>query len=428
MYRCVRKIVVGMSGGVDSTVSALLLRQQGFEVEGVFMRNWDGVDETGICTADKDCEEAERIATKLGIKFQVVNFVKEYWNEVFAELIDDYSAGLTPNPDILCNSKIKFKHFHDYAFEKIGCDAIATGHYARNSYGQILEHRPPTAARGGDDGRHDVANAQLLKSLDRTKDQTFFLSQIPQNALRNTIFPIGELTKTVVKQIAIQAGFANIAAKKESMGICFVGKKKAAGRRGFQEFMAEYIDARPGQFIDIDTNEVTGTHNGVHQWTIGQRTRIKRGSSPYFVVAKDAANSVIWVASEMDHPALYSDSFFTGSPHWIEGVPPAELLARANDHTMAGEFRFQNVAPLTQCMVSFNNSSTSNWEYVDRNSLIVSIPEPIKAITPGQFAVFYKGDVCLGSARIQRAGPSLYTLNTGDCRTILRAAARDRPS
>jgi len=409
MYRGVRRVVVGMSGGVDSTVSALLLKQRGLEVVGVFMKNWDGVDETGVCTADKDCEEAARVAEKLGIKFLVANFVKEYWTEVFSDLIEDYQAGLTPNPDVLCNSRIKFTHFHDYAMNQIGCDAIATGHYARNSYGENLELRT-----------EDVLNpAFLLKSVDRTKDQTFFLSQMPQAALRNTMFPVGELPKGVVKQIAKQAGFPEIAAKKESMGICFVGKKKGAGGRGFQDFIGEYIDPKPGVFVDLDTAETVGSHNGVHQWTIGQRLRIKRGTQPYYVVHKDSERNVIQVVSEQDHPALYADCFFTKSPHWISG-PPEALTSRAADKTLNCEFRFQNVAPLTKCVMSYNMSSTSNWEFTTRESLVISVPEPVKAITPGQFSAFYKGDVCLGSARIERPGPSLYTLNVGNCRTNIR--------
>nr|ALS04309.1 mitochondrial tRNA-specific 2-thiouridylase 1 [Acartia pacifica] len=406
LRRGVRRVVLGMSGGVDSTVSAILLRQRGLEVIGVFMRNWDGVDETGVCSADKDCEEAERIANQIGVKFHVVNFVKEYWNEVFTDLIEDYSAGLTPNPDVLCNSRLKFTHFHDYALNTIGCDAVATGHYARNSLGDNLESTSNSPAF-------------LLQAIDRTKDQTFFLSQIPQSALKKTIFPVGELTKKVVKEIARQSGFPEIADKKESMGICFVGKKKSPGRRGFQEFIAEYIDPKLGNFIDIDTGAVVGTHNGVHQWTIGQRTKLKLKDQAYFVVSKDATRNVIQVASDPNHPALYSDSFFTLSPHWISGAPD-ELLSFSSQKTLACEFRCQNMAPLTSCHVSYNMSSTSNWEYMDRDRLIVSVAEPLRSITPGQFSVFYKGDVCLGSARIDRPGPSLYTLNIGNCRTKIR--------
>lgn len=409
----VKRVVLGMSGGVDSTVSALLLKKRGFEVVGVFMRNWDGVDETGVCTADKDCEEAERVASKLNIKFHVVNFVKEYWNEVFTDLIDDYSAGLTPNPDILCNSRLKFTHFHNYANESIGCDAVATGHYARNSYGENFENEK--------EGRP----AYLLQAVDRTKDQSFFLSQIPQQALQKSMFPVGELTKKVVKEIARHAGFEDIADKKESMGICFVGKKNAPGRRGFQEFIAEYIDENPGNFVDIDTGAVVGQHRGVHQWTIGQKTKLRVKDFAYFVSSKDTSSNVIQVCSDSEHPSLYSDSFFTLSPHWISG-PPGELSSRACDKTLQCQFRFQNTAVLTNCHICYNMSSTSggNWEYMDKDRLIVATTEPLRAITPGQFAVFYKGDVCLGCARIERPGPSLYTLNIANCRDTFRNKAK----
>jgi len=407
----VKRVVLGMSGGVDSTVSAILLKRRGYEVIGVFMRNWDGVDETGVCTADKDCEEAERVASTLGIKFNVVNFVKEYWNEVFTDLIEDYSAGLTPNPDILCNSRIKFTHFHDYAMNGIGCDAVATGHYARNSYGENLE------------GRGGVDPAFLLQAVDRTKDQSFFLSQINQEALQNTMFPIGEITKKVVKEMARQAGFPEIANKKESMGICFVGKKNSPNGRGFQDFISEYINDKPGDMVDIDTGDIVGIHKGVHHWTVGQRTKVQVDDRPFFVVTKDAATNVIQVASDQYHPSLYSDCFFTLSPHWISGAPD-QLLSTASDKTLACSFRFQNTAILTNCHMSYNMSSTGNWEFMDRDRLIVSVAEPLKAITPGQFSVFYKGDICLGSARIERSGPSLYTLNIGNCRDKYRNKAK----
>lgn len=407
----VKRVVLGMSGGVDSTVSAILLKRRGFEVIGVFMRNWDGVDETGVCTADKDCEEAERVASKLDIKFNVVNFVKEYWNEVFTDLIEDYSAGLTPNPDILCNSRLKFTHFHEYAKNKIGCDAVATGHYARNSYGENLE------------GREHGGPAYLLQAVDRTKDQTFFLSQINQHALQNSMFPVGEITKKVVKEIARQSGFPEIANKKESMGICFVGKKQASGRRGFQDFISEYIAAKPGVMIDIDTGDVVGQHKGVHQWTVGQKTKITLDDRPFYVVSKDAKTNVIQVAGDQYHPSLYSDSFFTTSSHWISGAPD-QLASSASDKTLSCSFRFQNTAVLTNCLLSYNMSSTSNWEFMDRNRLIVSVAEPLKAIVPGQFSVFYQGDVCLGSSRIERPGPSLYTLNIGNCRNKYREKAK----
>jgi len=385
-------------------VSAILLKKRGFEVVGAFMKNWDGVDETGVCTADKDCEEAERVAKNLGIQFQTVNLVKEYWNEVFEDLLEDYKQGLTPNPDVLCNSRVKFSHFYNHAMNNIGCDAIATGHYARNSYGQDLEFASNSQP------------AQLLKSVDRTKDQTFFLSQMPQEALRKTMFPVGELPKDVVKKIAYQSGFPEIANKKESMGICFVGKKSAPGKRGFQEFISEYVPENPGNFVNIDTGEVLGRHAGLHHWTLGQKTKLNIDEKKYVVVDKDLKSNEIKVADDTKHPSLYTENFFTSTPHWIAGAPD-QLRSPSSDRSMEAEFRFQNMSPLTQCVMSFNMSSTSNWEYLDQSSLVVSTAEPMRAVTPGQFAAFYLGDQCLGSARIVRPGPSLYVLNIKNCRT-----------
>jgi len=392
MTGIMKRVVVGMSGGVDSTVSALLLRQRGYEVIGVFMRNWDGRDETGHCTADKDCQMAESVAKKLGIKFHEVNLVKEYWTEVFQELVEDYKHGLTPNPDILCNSKVKFTHFFDYAINTIGCDAIATGHYARNSFGADLE-RSCTSMK-----------ASLLKSVDRTKDQTFFLSQIPQEALRKTIFPVGNLWKSEVKDIAREAGFGVIADKKESMGICFVGKKVGSGGRGFQEFMSEYVVDRPGRFVCLETGRDLGKHAGVHQWTIGQRCRINRDYRSFFVASKDSLTNEVFLVDDSQHPALYTETFYTGVPHWIGDVPlelENPLLLRRPSEV---EFRFQNMSPLTRC------SLVSDKE---NSELRVSVSEPQRAVTPGQFAAFYLGKVCLGSGRIVRAGEHLQSISEG---------------
>ena len=411
MLGAVKRVVVGMSSGVDSTVSAILLKNKGYEVVGAFMKNWDGLDETGVCTADADCESAENIAKKLGIKFHVINLVKEYWTEVFEDLIEDYKAGLTPNPDVLCNSRVKFKHFYSQAVNNIGCDAIATGHYAQNSYGADLEYSDPGVP------------AKLLKSVDRTKDQTFFLSQMPQKALRRTMFPVGDIPKSVVKQIAAQSGFPEVASKKESMGICFVGKKNAPGRRGFQEFISEYVADKPGNFVDVDTGTVLGQHSGLHHWTIGQKTGINRDKHRYVVVSKDLDKNEIIVANDSKHPSLYTEFFTTSAPHWISGAPGE--LRRATSRHLEAEFRFQNMAPLTQCVMMFSMATTSNWETVDQGSLRISTAEPMRAVTPGQFAAFYLGDQCLGSARIERPGPSLYTLNTNNCRGEISQRVRE---
>ncbi|XP_022253209.1 mitochondrial tRNA-specific 2-thiouridylase 1-like [Limulus polyphemus] len=275
----VRKVVCGISGGVDSSVAALLLKRKGYDVLGVFMRNWDIADETGHCSIDKDKEDAEYVCRKIGIPLQEVNFVRHYWNEVFSDLIEDYQNGLTPNPDILCNKSIKFNIFYDYATENLGADAIATGHYARTSFGEDLEYY------------QENKRVRLLKAVDGGKDQTFFLSQVPQKSLQRTLFPLGGITKNSVKKIALHAGLNYIAKKKESTGICFIGK------RNFQDFIKDYVKPKPGNFVDVETGEVVGTHAGIHFWTMGQRCHIPGLHTAYFVADKDMKTQDILVAS-----------------------------------------------------------------------------------------------------------------------------------
>jgi len=394
-----------MSGGVDSTVSAHFLKKKGFEVIGVFMKNWDTVDETGICRADKEAEDAEYACKQIGIPFQTVDFVKEYWNEVFAKLVDEYQQGWTPNPDVDCNRSIKFGHFFQHCREQIGCDAIATGHYARTSFGDYLEDQ---------DMRYNV---KLLKAMDQVKDQTFFLSQIPQNALRNTMFPIGSLTKEVVKKIAKSTkGLEKFAQKKESMGICFIGKR----RSGFQEFLKEYTETKSGLIVDIEDYKTIGGHQGVQFWTIGQGAKVGGTLIKNYVCDKDKATNTLYVCKGVNHPALFSENFHTDDPYWIDQAPE-ELSNRSKDQTLHCQYRSQNTSPVSDVCISYGLSSTGNWEFVNRNSLIVSLVEPERAITAGQYAVFYKGEECLGSARINKVGPSLYTMNKDNCREKLKS-------
>ena len=310
-----KRVVIGMSGGVDSTVSAHLLKSKGFEVIGVFLKNWDLVDEQGICQADKEAEDAEYVCNKLQIPFRHINFVKEYWSEVFDKLVKEYEYGWTPNPDIDCNKHIKFGHFFDHAMEHIGCDAVATGHYARTSYGDFLEDFNPRE------------NVQLLMALDRVKDQTFFLSQVPQNALRSTMFPLGHLTKDVVKKIAKTIGFERIANKKESMGICFVGKR----RSGFQEFLKDYTHENPGPIVDIETYKEIGQHKGCHFWTLGQGVKVPSQKKRSYVCQKDMDSNTVYVCFGQDHPALFCENFFTDDPYWLSGRAPEELSNRSKD-------------------------------------------------------------------------------------------------
>ncbi|KAG4073295.1 hypothetical protein HA402_008641 [Bradysia odoriphaga] len=368
-----RKIAVGISGGVDSAVAAYLLKNRGFNVIGAFMKNWDQVDEMGQCPGEADWEDAQWVCNKLSIPLVQVNFVKEYWNDVFSCFLKDYESGITPNPDILCNRYVKFDGFYDYAMKQLNVDAISTGHYARSSFGPFLEHFS------------DATDVRLLTAVDPIKDQTFFLSQMPQLALRRTMFPLGELLKKDVKKIAAEAGMDRISRKKESTGICFVGK------RNFNEFIREYIEDRPGNFIDFDTGQILGCHKGLHYWTVGQRTRLAGSPKPIFVQSKDTSDNSIIVTAGSDHLALFTDILYTSTPYWIVGNPLDNGMLRC-------QFRFQHGDELVDCVVVQSGS----------NGLLVKLDQALRALTPGQYAVFYKDGECLGSSRITNPGPSLY--------------------
>ena len=259
------RVAVGMSGGVDSAVTALLLKQEGYEVVGVFMKNWDTLEESGVdCQADKDAADAEKICNHLDIPFRHVNFVKEYWNEVFTPLLETYAQGETPFPDVDCNRHIKFGHFHSHCLDRLDCDLVATGHYARVDHG------------GGPNG-----TSLLLQAVDKSKDQTLFLSTVPQEALSRTLFPLGEFHKDMVKKMATAHGLEWVARKPESMGICFVGK------RDFKDFLDQYVAPAAGEFVDIDTGKVVGSHQGAHKYTLGQRIRQPGMPERHYVVSKD---------------------------------------------------------------------------------------------------------------------------------------------
>ncbi|XP_026926232.1 mitochondrial tRNA-specific 2-thiouridylase 1 isoform X2 [Acinonyx jubatus] len=254
-----RHVVCALSGGVDSAVAALLLKRRGYQVTGVFMKNWDSLDEHGVCTADRDCEDAYRVCQILDIPFHQVSYVKEYWNDVFSDFLSEYEKGRTPNPDIVCNKHIKFSCFFHYAVDNLGADAVATGHYARTSLEdeEVFQQKRIKRPEGLFRDRFEVRNAvKLLQAADSFKDQTFFLSQVSQDALRRTLFPLGGLTKDFVKKIAAENRLHHVLQKKESMGICFVGK------RNFENFILQYLQPRPGKFISIEDNRVLGTHKG----------------------------------------------------------------------------------------------------------------------------------------------------------------------
>lgn len=374
-----KKVIVGLSGGVDSAVTALLLKNKGFNVTGVFMYNWDINDETGVCSIEKDLEDAQWVCKKLKIPFLEVNFVKDYWNDVFSYVTEEYVNGRTPNPDILCNKYIKFGHFYHFARTELQADAIATGHYVKTSFGPYLEHFKPNA------------NVQLLKAQDERKDQTYHLSQIPQESLRYTMFPLGEYFKSRVKQIAQEAGLNLVAEKKESTGICFIGKRK------FQDFISEYIPDKPGNFVNLISGKVIGQHAGFHHWTIGQKIRLSCNNDSLFVYKKDSTTNDIIVVPGTNHSALYSDLVRTEAPYWISKEPP-ELNSLSR--ILNCDFRVQHIMPLTPCTV----------HKTLENQLIIQISQPLRAITDGQFAVLYKGEECLGSAVISFSGPSYFLL------------------
>ncbi|XP_021927232.1 mitochondrial tRNA-specific 2-thiouridylase 1 isoform X2 [Zootermopsis nevadensis] len=375
------RVIVAVSGGVDSAVAALFLKRKGFDVVGVFMENWDVTDEMGICSVAQDAEDAQWVCSRLDIPFHHVSFVKEYWHEVFC-LLKDYGSGYTPNPDILCNRQIKFDTFYRYAKDKMDANAIATGHYARTTFGSFLENYDP------------VAGVHLLKPVDLFKDQTFFLSQVPQMPLQRTMFPLGNLTKNQVRRIACEHEMYHIVKKKESRGICFIGS------RNFRNFISEYLVDKPGNFRDIDNGHIVGKHSGIHQWTIGQRCRIGGQVKPYFVARKDPKSDDILVASGTNHPSLFIQFFFAAESHWIHSVPEPLML----EGIFECEFRFQHTKPLVKCtLVAMAD-----------NQVLVKLVRPLRAITLGQYAVFYKGKECLGSARITLLGPSLQSLGHGE--------------
>ncbi|MDN4072774.1 tRNA 2-thiouridine(34) synthase MnmA [Fictibacillus terranigra] len=349
------RVVIGMSGGVDSSVAALLLKQQGYDVIGIFMKNWDDTDEFGVCTATEDYNDVIAVANQIGIPYYAVNFEKEYWDKVFTYFLEEYKAGRTPNPDVICNKEIKFKAFLDHAMS-LGADYVATGHYAR-----VVE----------EDGE-----VKMLRGVDENKDQTYFLNQLSQEQIAKTMFPIGELNKPEIRKIAAEAGLAT-AKKKDSTGICFIGE------RDFKEFLSNYLPAKPGEMRTLD-GEVKGKHDGLMYYTIGQRHGLGIGGSgdPWFVVGKDLKQNVLFVEQGFDHEALYSESLVAVKPSWVSSKPMEKTF-----HCTA-KFRYRQPdkgVTVTQ---------------LDNGTLEVVFDEPQRAITPGQAVVFYDGDVCLGGATI----------------------------
>ncbi|HIW70220.1 MAG TPA: tRNA 2-thiouridine(34) synthase MnmA [Candidatus Limosilactobacillus merdipullorum] len=361
------RVVVGMSGGVDSSVSALLLKQQGYDVVGVFMKNWDDTDENGVCTATTDYRDVAKVASKIGIPYYSVNFEKEYWDRVFTYFIDEYKKGRTPNPDVLCNKEIKFRAFTDYAHQ-LGADYVAMGHYA-------------------DLHRDQDGNMHLMRATDQNKDQTYFLSQLDHDQLDHVIFPLAKYTKPQVREIARKAGLAT-ANKKDSVGICFIGEDGH-----FREFLSHYLPAQPGPMKTLD-GETVGQHAGLMYYTIGQRRGLGLGgnaksNAPWFVVGKDIDKNILYVGQGYDNPALYATHLEASDIHWVDDV-----VSRYGKHfRCTAKFRYrQKDVPVT---VTLGDG--------DNDSLTVEFDDPARAITPGQAVVFYDGEECLGSAIIDRA-------------------------
>ncbi|MBS3803418.1 MAG: tRNA 2-thiouridine(34) synthase MnmA [Oleiphilaceae bacterium] len=357
------RVIVGMSGGVDSSVAAWLLKSQGYAVEGLFMKNWDEDDGTEYCTALTDLADAQSVADCMGIELHTASFAAEYWDRVFEHFLTEYRAGRTPNPDILCNKEVKFRAFLDYAVT-LGADYIATGHYARQR---------PLASDG--------SKAQLLKGLDPNKDQSYFLHAVAGDRIARTLFPVGEIEKPVVRQIAADQGFVTHD-KKDSTGICFIGERK------FRDFLKQYLPAQPGDIETPDGIRI-GRHQGLMYHTIGQRQGLgigglsHYGDAPWYVAEKDLKRNVLIAVQGKQHPLLFSRGLLSGPVDWIAGEAPAQ-----NFRCMA-KARYRQ--PDQACEVTVTEAGAQ-----------VVFDDAQRAVTPGQSVVFYQGDVCLGGGVIEQ--------------------------
>lgn len=352
-----KKVVLGISGGVDSSASAVILKNAGYEVIGLFMRNWDStingeVEDfsiNGICPQEQDYNDALKVCEKLDIKLHRVDFVKEYWDYVFTYFLDELKLGRTPNPDVMCNKYIKFDMFLKEA-KKLGADYIATGHYAR------------------------LKNGKLLRGLDDNKDQTYFLSQIPKANLQNVLFPVGDLEKPEVRKLAEEYDLVT-AAKKDSTGICFIGE------RNFKSFLKNYLPNKPGNIVNIDTNEILGKHIGLMYYTVGQRRGLDVGgtSKRLFVIGKDLNKNILLVAEGDDNKYLYSTKALIDNINFISDERPVKCTAK---------FRYRQA------------DINVSLDYLEDGNIMVSY-DNVKAVTPGQACVFYLGEECLGGGIIK---------------------------
>lgn len=354
------KIVVGLSGGVDSAVTALLLKQQGHDVTGIYMQNWEVENDDPYCTIHQDQNDARAVCEHLNIPFHTINFAQQYWDNVFQYCLDEFVAGRTPNPDIWCNKEIKFKVFLERVLH-LGADFLATGHYTN------IEH--------------NKSSYQIHKGVDKNKDQSYFLYTLGQKELKHALFPLGGFTKSQVRQIAKKAGLLNYA-KKDSTGICFIGERK------FKEFLNEFLLTQPG---DMETPEgkVIGRHDGLMFYTIGQRKGLNIGGHqdalgrPWYVLSKDIKRNILMIGQGNDHPLLFSQHLICEQMHWIKGMAPKTPL-----HCTA-KTRYRQVEQ--SCLLS----------KIGDNLYQVEFEQPQRAITPGQSVVFYQDDVCLGGGVIK---------------------------
>lgn len=367
-----KKVMIGLSGGVDSAVAAYLLIQQGYEVAGGFMRNWDSQvnnDVLGnptinddVCPQEKDYQDAKKVADKLGIPLYRIDFIKEYWDYVFSYFLDEYKKGRTPNPDIFCNKYIKFETFRKFAFDN-GFDMIAMGHYAKKIEKNGVFY--------------------LEKSFDRNKDQTYFLSQINYEQLKDCLFPLGDIDKTEVRRIAHELDLV-VADKKDSTGVCFIGE------RNFKQFLNNYLPSKKGDIVDVNSHKVVGHHDGVLYYTIGQRKGLGiggiKGIDPksWFVVAKDVKNNILYVSQGDDNEYLLSDRALISNINWINMPKPT------NSMHVGCKFRYRQ------------QDNFVTLKFIDDDIVELIYDEPIKSVTPGQAAVFYDGDVMLGGGIIYR--------------------------
>lgn len=367
-----KRVVIGMSGGVDSSVSAWLLKEQGYEVIGLFMKNWEDDDDSEYCSTRQDWIDAVSVADVVGVDIEAVNFASEYKDRVFAEFLREYQAGRTPNPDVLCNAEIKFKAFLDHAMH-LGADMIATGHYARV--------REVTSGP-------NAGQTQLLKAVDASKDQSYFLHRLNQAQLSKTLFPLGEIRKTEVRKIAEQLKLPN-ATKKDSTGICFIGE------RPFRDFLNRYLSYQPGPMKTPD-GTVVGEHVGLSFYTLGQRKGIGLGgmkthkntdgnSDPWYVARKDVATNTLYIVQGHDHPWLLSSELSAGQMSWVAGTAPdmEELSAKTR----------------------YRQADVACTQHTSSDSFSLNFEIPQWAVTPGQSAVLYDGDVCLGGGIINASTP-----------------------